>query len=137
MTFRHRSSIGLAILAVAAVACSSTTSAPAPATTAVIVDSSAATTAPTAPATTQPLAAATFTVQPGSGQVAVLDAQPGTELTLTGPSGTPRQGKVDDQGSLLFRTVAPGDGYVITSAKEASKPFTIADPAVNPDTSWY
>jgi len=137
MAFRHRSSIGLAILAVAAAACSSTTTAPAPATTSVIVDSSADAAATTAPATTQPLAAATFTVQPGSGQVAVLDAQPGTELTLTGTSGTPRQGKVDDQGSLLFRTVAPGDGYVITSAKEASKPFAIADPAVNPDTSWY
>ncbi len=83
------------------------------------------------------LAPATFTVRPGTEQVAVLEAEPGTELTVTGPDGGTATGVVDEQGSLLFRSLAPGDGYVLTSATEQSEPFAIADPADHPDAAWY
>jgi len=87
--------------------------------------------------TTVPLAEATFTVQPGTEQVAVLDAQPGDTITVTGPDGAATDGTVDEQGSLLFRNLTPGDGYTLASATERSAPFAVADPADNPDAAWY
>jgi hypothetical protein len=100
------------------------------------VDTIAAATETTA-APAADLAPASFTVRPGTEQVTVLDAEPGTELTVAGPDGTTTTGVVDEQGSLLFRSLAPGDGYVLTSATEQSEPFAVADPADHPDAGWY
>lgn len=90
-----------------------------------------------APTTTFQPGPATFTVQAGTQQVAVLGAEPGTELVLMGIDGGGVAGTVDDQGSLLFRDVAPGGGYTVESATERSERFEVADPADHPDASWY
>lgn len=100
-------------------------------------DSAAPSDETSAPTTTVALAPASFTVQPGTEQVAVLDAEPGTELFLMGLDGAGVPGTVDEQGSLLFRDVAPGGGYTIQSATETSDQFEVADPADHPDASWY
>lgn len=97
----------------------------------------ASTAASTTTAAEPALAPASFTVRPGTEQVTVLDAEPGTELTVTGPDGSTATGVVDEQGSLLFRSLAPGDGYVLTSATEQSEPFAVGDRADHPDAAWY
>ncbi len=89
-----------------------------------------------APATTTaPLAAATFTVQPGTEQIAVLGAEPGETLFVRG--ATEAEGVVDEQGSLLFRTLEPGDGYLVQSADATSEPITVGSPTDVPDQSLY
>jgi predicted acyl esterase len=117
---------------------------------------SATTTAPpassTTPATTQPapttteappttaapdLEPAAWTVQPGSEQVAVLDAEPGTELELVDPEQeVTANGEVDEMGSLLFRAVEPGE-YSILSDTETTEPFTVAGLDDLPPPSFY
>jgi uncharacterized protein len=69
------------------------------------------TTAAPPPTTDAPdLEPADWTVQPGWEQVAVLDAEPGTELELvaTDDADPVATGVVDELGSLLFREVASG-----------------------------
>src|SRR6266540_5685363 len=75
-----------------------------------------------APATTEaPLAVATFTVQPGTEQVAVLGATAGEHLALRAADGTQvADGTVDTQGSLLFRNVVAGVGYTVRSDSSQS-----------------
>jgi predicted acyl esterase len=90
-----------------------------------------------APTTTLERAPATFRVQPGTEQVAVLDAEPGTELVLMGLDGAGVAGTVDEQGALLFRNVAPGGGYTISSPTEQTARFAVAAPADHPDADWY
>jgi predicted acyl esterase len=77
-------------------------------------------------------------VQPGTDQVAVLQATPGDTLTLVASAHpvTAATGTVDAQGALLFRNVAPGD-YVINSATQQSDRFTVADPTQLPPASFY
>lgn len=87
--------------------------------------------------TTATLAPATFQVQPGTEQVAVFNATEGAELSVVQGSATVATGTVDEQGSLLFRNLAPGDGYRITSTTEASEPFAVWNPADVPDPSLY
>ena len=87
---------------------------------------------------------ATFTVQPGTEQVTVLGAEPGTELALIDgePGGDTAGGTVvasdvvDEQGSLLFRAVVPGE-YRLTLATEASDVFVVADRTDVPPASLY
>jgi predicted acyl esterase len=89
---------------------------------------------------------ATFTVQPGTEQVTVLGAAPGTELSLIDGVATPggdlpsqavvASGDVDEQGSLVFRAVAPGE-YRLASATESSDVFVVADRTEVPPASLY
>ncbi|MCY7298005.1 MAG: hypothetical protein LH616_02195, partial [Ilumatobacteraceae bacterium] len=83
------------------------------------------------------LAAATFTTQPGTEQVAVLGGEPGAALTVRTPAGElTATGTVDEQGSLLFRNVVPGE-YVIESETQRSEPFTVASATDVPPQSLY
>jgi len=92
-----------------------------------------------APATTSApnLGVATFTTQAGTEQVAVLGGNPGDALTVRTPAGElTATGTVDEQGSLLFRNVAPGE-YVIESQTQRSEPFTVASATDVPQQSLY
>ena len=83
------------------------------------------------------LAAATFTTQPGTEQVAVLGGEPSAALTVRTPAGElTATGTVDEQGSLLFRNVVPGE-YVIESQTQRSEPFTVASATDVPPQSLY
>ena len=103
--------------------------------------------------TTEPaveLASATFTVRPGTEQVTVLDAEPGTELALLEGASDPADAAdaavasdvVDEQGSLVFRTVAPGE-YRLVATNDADRPteasdvFVVADRTDVPPASLY
>jgi len=95
---------------------------------------------------------ATFTVQPGTEQVTVLGAEPGTELSLAGAGagagdgdgagdgggdgGEVAAGTVDEQGSLVLRAVAPGE-YRLTSATETTEVFAVADRSDVPPAALY
>ena len=152
-----------AALALVAVACSDDDGGAGPTTTAVVATTApeptaigeastvapataAATTEPTtsaapttSPATTPaPLPPAPFTVQPGTLQAAVLGATTGEDLELhDGADRIVGRGTVDAQGSLLFRDVAPGDGYVVRADDSQSPPFAVADPTEHPDATFY
>jgi predicted acyl esterase len=81
---------------------------------------------------------APFTVQPGTEQVAVLEAAPGEDLELVDPDGEERaSGVVDGQGALLFRDVPADDGYTIRSATSRSEPFEIDGPDEHPPAEFY
>ncbi len=95
-----------------------------------------ATSAP--PTTGAPLAPASFTIQPGTEQVTVLDAEPGTDIELRdGDERIVGRGTVDEAGALLWREIQPGDGYVVRSAAEQSSPFTVAAPDDHPGPEFY
>ena len=91
----------------------------------------------TNPAPTTTLAPATFTVRPGTEQIAVIGAKPGNTLTVELGASEIASGTVDDLGSLLFRNLQPGDGYVISDATTTTEPITVADPSVNPPAEFY
>jgi uncharacterized protein len=93
-------------------------------------------TAPAA-AITLPKAPATFTVLPGTDQIAVLGDTPGDALTVIRDDTEVAHGTVDEQGSLLFRNLEPGDGYTVSSATAISAAVSVADPTVNPPFSFY
>ncbi|MGZ4724434.1 MAG: CocE/NonD family hydrolase [Ilumatobacteraceae bacterium] len=95
------------------------------------------TTAATTTSTTIALAPATFTVQPGTNQIAVLGAKPGETLTVRIGSTELAHGTVDEQGSLLFRNLDPGEGYTVSSASTISGSVAVADPGINPPASFY
>jgi predicted acyl esterase len=116
---------------------SSSTSAATP-TTGAPTSVVATTTPDTAPTTTTlPKAPATFTVQPGTEQIAVLGGTPRDALTVIRDGTEVAHGAVDEQGSLLFRNLEPGDGYTVNSAKAISPVVSVADPAVNPPAGFY
>ena len=79
----------------------------------------------------------TFTVQPGTDQIAVLGGTPGDTLTVIHNDTEVADGTVDEQGSLLFRNLEPGGGYTVSSATAISDVVSVADPAVNPLASFY
>jgi predicted acyl esterase len=74
-------------------------------------------------------APATFSVRESVEQLDVTHAVPGTTLSLLDPTGsTVDLGTVDDLGSLIFRQVAPGDGYRIATdgpPRQASRPLHV------------
>ena len=78
-------------------------------------------------------------VQASVEQIAVTGTEPGTELELRdGSGGSVGDGPSDDQGSLLFRLVEPGEGYTVVSAAGASsEPITVMDRTSGPDQSLY
>ncbi len=92
----------------------------------------------TAPPTTLELTAAEWIVQPGSEQVAVLDAPVGAELELVGDDGSvAATGTVDELGSLLFRDVTSGT-YTVRGDTETSTEVEIAAvDAAPPPPSFY
>ncbi len=110
----------------------------APATTAPAVETTSAVATTEAPTTSAPARTpAAWTVQPGSEQVAVLDAEPGTELELVDPEqAVAATGEVDEMGSLLFRSVEPGE-YSIVSDAETTERFTVAGLDDVPPSSFY
>ncbi|MFM7127078.1 MAG: CocE/NonD family hydrolase [Actinomycetota bacterium] len=100
-------------------------------------DDSSETSVPESTSTTIP--SATFTVQPGTLQVAVLDAPPQTELQVLNPDGlVVGEGSVDAQGSLLFRDLDAGT-YRIMAADESeiSEPFEVLDASFVPSPEFY
>ena len=146
---RTRSIVALCAAGLTVAACSSTTTT-APTTVAAASTTVRSTAAPTiaattstapAPATTSaatPLAPATFTVQPGTEQIAVLGAAPDTALTVVdGRGSAAATGRVDAQGSLLFRNLAPGSGYTVRSATEASATVAVAGADAAPPSGLY
>ena len=93
-------------------------------------------------------AAADFAVQPSVEQVAVTGAAPDVDLVLFDQSGAAAAlGTTDEQGSLVFRQVAPGTGYRVANAQNrqdpdveqvASDPFdVIAIEDSTPQQSFY
>ena len=88
-----------------------------------------------APTTTTPAAPLAATLRPGPAQLAVLGATPGTPLTLLGGAGV-QAGTVDEQGSLLWRGLAPGD-YQVTSADGAAASATVPGLDEVPPQSFY
>lgn len=91
-------------------------------------------------ATTLKLPHATFTVQPGMNQLAVLGATPGDALEIVGSDGTVAGGgKVDDQGSFLLREMKSGSYIVRTTGPTAtaSDPADVFDESKVPPASFY
>lgn len=89
--------------------------------------------------TTTTIPSATFTVQPGTLQAAVLDAAPQAVLQVLNPEGlVVGEGTVDEQGSLLFRDLDAGT-YRIVAADESeiSEPFEVLDPTFVPPQDFY
>ncbi|MCZ7526484.1 MAG: CocE/NonD family hydrolase [Acidimicrobiia bacterium] len=85
---------------------------------------------------------AAYAVRGSVEQVVVTGAEPGTELVLvSGDRDDVGKGTVDDLGSLLFRDVPPGEGYVVehrgVDAVEASPPVAVLSPDDAPDPSLY
>lgn len=78
-------------------------------------DEAADSTAPTTTAASVdlPTVPATFRVRPGTEQIAVLGAEPGTSLAVVRNGESVATGTVDEEGSLLFRALQPGAGYVV------------------------
>ena len=86
-------------------------------------------------------AAAAIAVQAGIGFVAVTGASPGAAMVLDDAHQMQvGQGTVDRLGSLLFRDLAPGSGYVVHETAAggfASDPVTVPRFEDRPDTSLY
>lgn len=83
---------------------------------------------------------ATFTVQPGMNQLAVLGATPGDVLEIVGSDGTVAGGgKVDEQGSFLLREMKSGSYIVRTTGPTAtaSDPTDVFDESKVPPASFY
>ncbi len=90
--------------------------------------------------TTLPAAPATFRVQPGTNQLAVLGAAHGTALELVAADGTVAdKGEADALGSLLFRQVEPGTYTVRSSgaSPQSSKSVEVVGPDDLPPASFY
>jgi hypothetical protein len=133
--------IAEALVAAALLAGCSGSGGTAPTSIGAVPTSEATTTTPTtvAPATSTgvALAEATFTVQPGTEQIAILGGTPGDTLAVNRDGTEVATGIVDEQGSLLFRTLEPGDGYTVSSSTEISETLAVADPADNPSDDFY
>lgn len=57
-----------------------------------------------------------LTVRGSVEQIHVVHADPGAEVTVSGPRGFRVDGTTDSSGGLVLREVPPGDGYVVTVA---------------------
>ena len=87
-------------------------------------DSGSSTTdAPSTEASTTlaPLPLATYTVRPGAHQIAVIDAEPGTDLQIQAEDGTiAAEGTTDEQGSFLARGLEVGLYKVVNADLSAA-----------------
>lgn len=69
---------------------------------------------------------ATYSVQESVGQLFVTHAQPGQQLTVFDrTNATIATGMADNQGSLIFRELPPGDGYTVRSFSETTGKLTV------------
>jgi predicted acyl esterase len=89
-----------------------------------------------------PTVPATYVARGSVDQVYVIEAEPGTMLTLADATGKAVQtGTADDQGSFIFRDVPPGGGYTVQapsgSDTAASEPVDVTTPDEVPDQSFY
>ena len=89
------------------------------------------------PAPTTSLAASDWEVRPGTEQITVERAHPGDTLTVWQQGAPVASGTVDEQGSLLFRNLAPGGGYTVQSSTESTGSLLVASPTDVPDTALY
>jgi uncharacterized protein len=95
------------------------------------------------PSTAAPRAAAastsaTFHVQPSVNMIAVTNAQHGAAAVLVDGSGKAiARRSVDDQGSVLFRSVPAGTAYVVRIAGAQSPPVRVVGPGATPPASFY
>src|SRR5689334_11783856 len=91
-----------------------------------------------APAAAQTGASPQFTVAPSVDQVAVTGAPEGESAVLRAADGdTVATRTVDALGSVLFRDVPPGAGYVVDIDGHTSGPVTVLDPATTPPQELY
>ena len=110
------------------IACSDNSGGTGSATTAVGSETTAAVTT-VAVTTVAPLSEATFTLIPGTEQLAIVQADPDITLSARNLQGdVVATGTVDAQGSLLFRGLAAGD-YVVESSTERSPAVNVAPAA--------
>jgi uncharacterized protein len=71
-------------------------------------------------------------------QVYVIDAAPGAAIDLYDPdSQLVMTGTADAMGSLIFRNVAVGQGYVVSVDGVPSDPIDVTAPDAPPDHSFY
>src|SRR5512135_2350977 len=85
---------------------------------------------------------ATFTGHGSVEQLYVTDAAAGSDLQLATADGTViMSGTADSQGTLIFRKVRPGSGYVVAADGDgtlrAAKPVTVMDRNDPPPASFY
>ncbi|MFM7251910.1 MAG: hypothetical protein ACKO27_02420, partial [Ilumatobacteraceae bacterium] len=132
---RRSRAVAVAVVVLAAAACDSSGA-----------DDAADTSAPgTAIDTSIPVVAAEFRVRPGTEQIAVLGAEPGDSLAVVRDGVSVATGEVDEEGSLLFRQLEPGDGYVVQVVPdgsvdepvEQSDVVTVLDAAFVPPQKLY
>ena len=84
------------------------------------------------------LAPATFTVQPGTSQIAAIGLEPGTEVNAVAPDGTVVETKAaDEQGAVLFRELLPAEGWRLTTATETTDELSVMSPTDTPPESLY
>jgi predicted acyl esterase len=103
-----------------------------------IADAHSTRIAGSAPTATPRQSAAPFAVQGSVEQVAVTGTTPGTPAELHDAKGhVVTKGTTDAQGALLFRDVAPGDGYTVTAAGATSPPVTVTSTTATPPRSLY
>ncbi|MFN8025125.1 MAG: CocE/NonD family hydrolase [Acidimicrobiia bacterium] len=82
--------------------------------------------------------AAALHVQGSVNQVAVTGATPGEGAELRDRNGdVVAQAPVDDLGSVLFRSVPKGKGYVVAVAGTTSDLVTVTSPSDTPPQSFY
>jgi hypothetical protein len=82
--------------------------------------------------------AATFVVQPSVNQVAVTGAPRGDQALLRDGRGKQvGRAPVDAKGSVLFRDVPAGSGYVVRIGGATAGPVDVVDPAATPPESFY
>lgn len=85
---------------------------------------------------------ASFTAHGSVEQLYVTDAVPGSDLQLASADGTViMSGTADAQGTLIFRKVKPGSGYVVASDSggplQAARAVSVMDRNNPPPASFY
>ena len=79
-----------------------------------------------------------FTVQASVEQVAVTGAPAGATAVLRAADGrTVASRPIDAAGSVLFRDVGPGAGYVVGVGNARAAPVTVTSPTDTPPQSLY
>lgn len=91
-----------------------------------------------APTTEPPTVPAEFVVSPGTEQVTVTEAEPGSTLSVYDEAGTElATGTVDDFGALLFRDLAGGAEVTVADQLRRSEPVTTLDRDTHPSPAFY
>lgn len=81
---------------------------------------------------------ASFSYRASVEQVHVWKAPPHATLTLTRGDAEVARGEADEQGSLLFRKVPPGDGYTVRMGEEYTRELEVVSVADSqPPASFY